>query len=361
MIRIDEIYNNVFLAALQDQTATGLHWFDPFGSTKFNDLVNSPPIDYFDAKHRIIFWDQEPIHRDIIQNFLNQFIGLFRHAHTNRQYPITLVTSEYNSDDVQWACDTYSLKSAYYFFHGWAALDWYRGYNHTYLMTPFKDRRLTYTFLCPNNIIGGKRKHRLELFSELVNRDLVHNNLVSFPSCCPYENKTVTELCQEYDIHLSPVDLPLKIDNGIDYHNNSHCIDMWKLADQSLLHVVTETVYNGQKQHITEKTFKPIVMQQPFILVSCQGSLEYMRMYGFKTFRDFWDESYDDSDDNSRILKIGKLLNDLNHLSPGEKKQLQHYLTPIVEHNYNWFYSREYEQLLWKELQGMIDADLLCR
>lgn len=353
MIRIDEIYNNVFLAALQDQTATGLHWFEPFGTTEFINICNLPKIDGT-ANHRIIFWDQEPLHRDRVKIFFDQFKSIYS-ANT-----FTIVTSEYCSEDVQWACDTYGLRSSYYFFHGWAALDWYRGYNHAYLLTPFKDRNLKYTFVCPNNIIGGKRKHRLELFSELVDRDLVYNNLVSFPDRCPYENKTVTELCQEYEIYMSVVDLPLKIDNGADYHNNSHCINMWNLANQSLLHVATETVYYGCKQHLTEKTFKPIVMQQPFVLVSCQGSLAYLRKYGFKTFSDLWDESYDEVTDDYRILKISKLLNDLHDLSPREKNQLQQHLIPIVEHNYNWFYSREYEQLLWNELQGMINANLLC-
>lgn len=130
---------------------------------------------------------------------------------------------------------------------------------------------------------------------------------------------------------------------------------MWALANQSLLHVVTETVYTGQRQHLTEKTFKPIVMQQPFVLVSCQGSLAYLHHYGFKTFSEFWDESYDDSADDTRILKIGKLLADLDSLGLKEKRQLQKHLAPVVEHNYNWFYSRDYQDLLWLELSTMVN------
>jgi hypothetical protein len=131
---------------------------------------------------------------------------------------------------------------------------------------------------------------------------------------------------------------------------------MWSLADQSLLHVVTETVYHGKKLHLTEKTFKPIVMQQPFILVSCQGSLEYLRGYGFKTFNNFWDESYDEADDATRLLKIGLLLSDLDGLSAREKQHLQQALVKTVEHNFNWFYSREFEELLWDELTTMIKS-----
>lgn len=333
---------------MQDQPTTGIHWFDPFGSTDFKDLIGPG---YKFGKQQIVFWDQEPVHRYLFSNFLEQYVSVYD---PKWQGPIRLVTSEKNSEDVAWACDTYSLISNYYFFHAWAALDWYRGYNRTFLCPPFQDRQIEKTFLCPNNIIGGKRKHRLELLSELVNRKLVYNNYVSFPDQCPYEKKTVAELCLEYNVPMSDVDLPLRIDTGSDYANNSHCIDMWALAEKSLLHVVTETVYHGKKLHLTEKSFKPIVMQQPFVLVSCQGSLEYLRSYGFKTFSDFWDESYDEADDVTRILKIGKLLSDLDSLSIREKQHLQQSLARTVQHNFNWFYSREFEELLWQELTSMI-------
>lgn len=331
---------------MQHRDGVGLHWFDPFGSTDFNDICNVPPIDKI-ADLRLIFWDQEPLHRERIKVFFDQFVDRY-------VGPKNIVTSEYASEDVAWVCDTYGFQSSYYFFHAWAALDWYRGYDRTFLSTPFSERSPTHTFLCPNNIVGGRRRHRLELLSELVDRELIENNLVSFPDRCPYEDRTVAELCRDYDIPLGSVDLPLTIDNNKNHANDSHKIDMWSLANQSLIHVVTETVYYGRKQHITEKTFKPIVMQQPYIIVSCRGSLEYLRKYGFRTFHEFWDEGYDDHDDDTRIMRIGKLLGDLNNLSLSEKTQLQKHLAPVVEHNFRWFYSQDFENLLWKEMTDMI-------
>lgn len=326
----------------------GLHWFDPFGSVDFSNICNFPPVDGT-AEQRLIFWDQEPLYNQTISSFFKQFCEIY-------QGPRTIVTSEFDSDMVRWACDTYGLDSSYYFFHAWASLDWYRGYNRTFLLRRFRDRHPSSTFLCLNNIIGGHRKHRLELLSELVDRELIANNLVSFPNSCPYEKKSVAELCLEYQVDLGHVDLPLVVDQEVNHAGNSHRIDLWPFADQTLLQVVTETVYLDHRQHLTEKTFKAIVMQQPFVLVSCRGSLEYLRRYGFKTFGEFWDESYDDADDDVRIIKIGKLLNDLDNLSTQEKQQLQRALVSTVEHNFNWFYSREFENLLWQELTDMIST-----
>ena len=351
MIRIDELYYSTFLTRVQTKHNRAIHWFDPFGSTDINDLCSTPAINNKNNDAvRYLFWDQEPVHLDIVEQFMPTFVDVYDgHIH--------FVTSEYQSNNVATVCNTYNLTPQYYFFHGWAALDWYRGYNRTFLSTPYNQRAISHTFLCPNNIIGGRRKHRLELFSQLVNNNLINNNLISFPDRCPFEHQTTQELCRRYGIELGSVDLPLRIDSGANYQARSHCIDMWNLSATSLVQVVTETVYDGTRQHLTEKTFKPIAMSQPFILVSCQGSLEYLRRYGFKTFGEFWDESYDQADDASRIEKITQLLVELNNLSTKEKQQLHRAMQSTVEHNYNHFYSGTFENnYLWPELTAMLES-----
>jgi len=340
MIRIDEIYNNVFLPLIQDQTEKSLHWFDPFGSTDFTDCCNSHTIT---AGDRWIFWDQEPVYVDTGKQFFDQFLSAFS-VNGPCYNSLTIITSEYNSEDVQWLCDTYNLSSAYYFFHGWAALDWYRGYNRTFLHQP-KD--LKHTFLCPNNIVGGRRQHRLDLFQELCRRNLIENNLISMPATCPYEGLIVAD-------HVDcTVKLPLTIDDFDKHAKNSHQITMWRQAAESLVHVVTETSYSGNKNHLTEKTFKPIVLQQPFILVSNRGSLEYLRKYGFETASSVWDESYDTLPDDQRILAIGNLLQELEHSNCRE--WLSEQCAPIIEHNYNHFYGGAFENILWEELTQMVE------
>jgi len=349
MIRIDEIYQNVFLPKALDKKEVGLHWFDPFGSTDFADIVNLPPI-HGAAKKRIIFWDQEPLHRHTVDDFFRQFSEIYIG-------PKMLITSEKNSQDLNWACNQFNLDNQYYFFHAWAALDWYRGYDRSLVGVPFSKKKIEKLFLCMNNIIGGQRTHRIQLFKQLIDRGLLTNGFVSFPSVCPYENQSVGDLCKKYqiDLDLSKVSLPMIIDTGGNYHLSSSKIDCWELSNRSLIQVVTETVFYGRKLHLTEKSFKPIVTQQPFILLSCQGSLEYLRSYGFKSFGEFWDESYDDCDDDSRIHRVAELITDLNNLSQRELHHLQRHLISTVEHNFNWFYSKEFENLLWKELSYVLD------
>ena len=125
-------------------------------------------------------------------------------------------------------------------------------------------------------------------------------------------------------------------------------------ATDSLVYVPTETVYFGRRLHITEKTFKAIALEMPFVLVAPAHSLEYMRRYGFKTFADVFDESYDEEEnDILRIEKVIKLLKELDNLSVKERQQIHRACVPIVEYNFEHFYGTGFEDILWTELMEM--------
>jgi len=352
MIRIDEFYNNTLWPWMQQNTPlTRMFYCDPPGKSDPEHLFNYGS-DVTEHNY-ILLHDQEPIHRDIHEPLFEDVVRRNRDLnHGQGPTHKGIVTSEYSSASVKRLTESYDWQSYYYFFHGWAALDWYRGYDKTFLYTTFSKRNIEKLFLFPNNIIGGKRKHRLSLIKELEKRNLLQDNFVSCPAKCPYENKSVSKLCEQYKIDSIVTPLPLSIDSFENQANNSHQITMWDHADKSLLQVVGETVFYGNKKHLTEKTFKPIVMQQPFIIASCAGSLEYLKMYGFETFDSVWDESYDLADDNVRCSRIASLLEELHY---ADWQHLQEQCAPIVEHNFNHFYGGGFEKILWEELQQMLE------
>ena len=330
MIRIDEIYNNVFLPLVQHKRAVGLHWFDPFGSVDIANIVNLPPVDGV-ADQRIVFWDQEPLQRDLFTVFMDQFVPMY-------EGPVLLVTSEQASDDVAWAQDTYGLSTAYYFFHGWAALDWYRGYNHTFLWPEWQTRKIERKLFCANNIISGARQHRVRLVSGMAQKNLLDNNHVSFPERCPFSLESAADLCGKLGVNHIP-GVPLAIDRLANHAQDSHRIDFGQHAIQCFCHVVTETVYQGHKWHLTEKTIKPIVLQQPVGLVAPRGSLAYLRGYGFRTFHTIWDESYDSLDDDQRMAGILEILEQINDWSPQQLAHNQSKIADVVQYNRAWFYA----------------------
>jgi len=123
------------------------------------------------------------------------------------------------------------------------------------------------------------------------------------------------------------------------------------------LYVPTETVYFDRRTHITEKTFKAIALEMPFVLVAPAGSLAYLREYGFQTFSSVFDESYDtETDDIRRIERVTALLKKLDTLSIKERQAIHRACLPMVEHNYRHFYSGGLSEILWTELVLMLNS-----
>jgi len=271
-----------------------------------------------------------------------------------------IVTSEHCSEAVEQVCDIYGWHSFYYFFHGWAALDWYRGYDRTFLIAEPRDRTITHSFISANRIIGGRREHRAMLMHYLQQHE-IRNALISFPAICPVENIAAVDIAAklgpEVEASIAGCDLPWNFPGETDHPMHSCWLSLFQENAESLAHVVTETVYHGRRHHLTEKIFKPICLRMPFVLVSTAGSLEYLKTYGFKTFDTVWDETYDqETDDDLRLRKIAALLKYLDDMSPHELQKIYRASLPIVEHNYRHFYNGAFEQVLWQELQQMLQA-----
>ena len=313
--------------------------------------------------HYILFHDQEPVHIDLhlplfeetrIRNLdINDSMGTKKSA---------LITSEYRSEEVEKICRRFGWHHFYYFFHGWAALDWYRGYDRSFVIPNPENRKIKHSFISPNRIIGGKRDHRALLMYRLLKHQ-IQNALISFPQRCPVENLDIIEISKKYisqhpDIidTFSQAKFPWNFPNETDHPMHSCWLSLFEECSSSLAFLVTETVFSGRRNHLTEKTFKPICMQMPFIIVSTAGSLRYLRSYGFQTFGDIWDETYDDEiDDHRRLDKISQLLKSIDQLNSQELQGLYEKAMPIVKHNYQHFYRGAFEKILWDELCQMLD------
>jgi len=102
----------------------------------------------------------------------------------------------------------------------------------------------------------------------------------------------------------------------------------------SYFSVITETIFYETGHYISEKSFKGIQHLHPFVIVGKPGILKYLKSKGFKTFSDFWDESYDTiEDDSDRMEVLYKLIESLLNKSNEEWDSLNEKLLPILIHN----------------------------
>ena len=382
MIRIDEIYNNTFWPWIKKHhPGVRLWWCEPFGRTDPDSLVNYGSNNSREHNYTLL-WDQEPIHLNIHLPTFESVVEQNKDIHTlcdtrnkNNKMAIdsgyirplkidrqvgSIITSEHNSSTVEYVCNKYNWKSYYYFFHGWAALDWYRGYDKTFLITPWAERTIARTFLAPNRIVAGEREHRLEILYWIFRLGMT-NNHVSCPAVCPAENIAILDAVQplknlypDIETVFAEQSLPRNFTGETGHPMHSCWLSLFDESAESLLYLVTETVATGQRHHLTEKTFKPIALGMPFVIVGTQGSLKYLRSYGFKTFGDLWDESYDDEpDDHKRIEKIAQVL---KHLETSNRQTIFESAQEIIQHNWNHFYHGGFEAVLWQELKDMLNA-----
>jgi hypothetical protein len=82
-------------------------------------------------------------------------------------------------------------------------------------------------------------------------------------------------------------------------------------------------VFIENKKHLTEKIFKPIAGNKPFILAGGHQNLQYLKRYKFETFSELWNEGYDEiSDPKERIHAIVDLIDNLCHLTHRQQKDV---------------------------------------
>ena len=342
---------------------------DPPGVTSPDALYN---FGWDDTKETdfIFFHDQEPIHVDQYKSLFDAVainnkdilrLNLLPEFKSNRIRGNVVVSER--GENAELLYNMYGWDIHYYFYHAWACQDWFRGYDKTFLIPRAVDRNPKNTFMSPNRIVAGKRDHRVLFLYQIYKNKLEHNH-ISAPRICPQENVDISNIAKKYNNIYSDIEqvfnnakLP-KLFAGEETQTMTSCwLGNFDEAKDSLVYVPTETVYFGRRTHLTEKTFKAIALEMPFVLVAPTGSLEYLREYGFRTFASVFDESYDqETDDVKRIEKVTRLLKELDSLSVTERQEIHRACLPIVEHNYNHFYYGGLTGILWPELINMLNG-----
>jgi|TARA_B110000858_G_C17804405_1_gene477106 hypothetical protein len=153
--------------------------------------------------------------------------------------------------------------------------------------------------------------------------------------------KTTATKYKEYEgnyqyIKRHNFDLPVELDTNLlenragefnrDFYKNTFCS------------LTVETAVNINQLFLSEKTFKPIFNLQPFLLYGNQYSLHHLQELGYKTFSDYWDESYDHIGDyHVRLKKISSIMQDICTWSDDKLYKITQELEPILIHNFNNF------------------------
>jgi len=253
-----------------------------------------------------------------------------------------LIHSEKNSIDIENFSN--SFIDVYYWSHAIIARDWFRYAKYDLLLK----NDIKYDFLIYNRAWSGSREYRLK-FSELLVESGLHNR--SLTSFSPYDNNLHYTNHQfknsNFEISNFKLDeiLPLNTYQAAasaDYESDDY--------NACGIEVVLETLFDSQKNHLTEKILRPIACGKPFILAATPNSLQYLRDYGFKTFSNIIDETYDTI--NDPIVRLEYIIAEMSRISNlpvDEKLELYEQLNKIADYNKKLFFSDAWQESVLEE------------
>lgn len=142
----------------------------------------------------------------------------------------------------------------------------------------------------------------------------------------------------EQDLLSFDLKMPFNCDELTDLDHNNHKLINQDFYQNAYFNFVVETHFDNNTIFLTEKTFKPILNLQPFIIIGNPGSLDLLHKLGYKTFSDVIREDYDDElGHRDRMSKLLKISYDLCKLSDKHHIRIQHLISDILQHNQKLF------------------------
>ena len=388
-VPLDRLYN--FLHDVCNHRDLIIYRFFPHGSRKITDLKPQvEPKDWEEAIDRIankrfmIVHDQEPLNFELYTSpdLLDQIhqssdaISIFRYMdeHLKEQYkkliiqimpelnikiavggimwkvPMLLIHSEQRSKNLAMYEDI-DFIGVYWWCHAAIARDWFRYAEHDPLLSrrdPQKD------FLIYNRAWSGTREYRLKFAELIIDHNLVQNCVMGFNSFDDvdyrdhqFQNSNLQiqrDDLENYFFHNTTPSTASADYNSVDYQTTN-------------LEVVLETLFDDDRLQLTEKILRPIACGHPFMIASTQGTLEYLQNYGFKTFGDLIDETYDTIEDPvERLQAIVIELKRIANLPIVQKEILFSSMRDVADYNRRLFFSTEWHDKIIKEYQDNLNS-----
>lgn len=366
-VPLDRLYH--YILSIANETYGDdviIYRFWPHGSKNLDNLVPLMPVTWADFLMYLPIYcnDQEPLQYNFYQNMAQEYFSNDKGSWTKilksinehlgpqnlKKYATVfnrsiLLHSEKRSLNLKKYQQDGGWSTTYYWSHGIIARDWFRYAEHVE-----QKKQCEKLFLIYNRAWSGTREYRLK-FTELLLQKQLHNH------CKTTFNPAEPELKVHYNLHefCNPAWKPTMIlenyfplNRASSHHSADFEIEDYESTD---IEVVLETLFDDDRLHLTEKSLRPIACAQPFILAGTHGSLEYLRGYGFKTFGNIWDESYDQIEDpKERLIRIVNLMRDIADWTPEQRTSKMAQAQSVVDHNKKHFFSSNFFDIVTTEL-----------
>lgn len=177
------------------------------------------------------------------------------------------------------------------------------------------------------NIFDWDRRHPEVFFKLLSGVEILNKNA---PMNVDLDLDSCVTVMDKYFMRTMPEGTISDYSSG-DYHTSK----LESIYRDIFVEIVTESRYAQPTANYSEKTHNSMWNKKPFILAAPPYTLKYLREEGFKTFGDFWDESYDEIENHEdRLIAIMKLIDFIDSKPIEELRDMYVQMTDVLEHNY---------------------------
>jgi len=380
-VPLDRLYH--YLCDCVNHDLVIYRWL-PHGSRKLEDLtqLTNYPEYQLEKNPLVVFHDQEPLDflfytKEQLYNNAKSFFSkisdsffMLEHSVLNyvagmhlrppqvcsNQFDLTvLVHSELHSRQLKYFVKA-NFVPVYIWSHAMIALDWFRYAKHDPALT-YNVARIQKTFLVYNRAWSGTREYRLYFAQQLATHDLTSHTQTAFAAVdndTHYVDHVFAN--KKFQIHLHNLEQlypPNTADSG---SSADYCGADYAACG---IEIVLETLFDDDRWHLTEKTLRPIACGKPFLLAATPGSLQYLRNYGFETFANVIDETYDTiADGAARLDAIIQEMKRIAALDAAAKQALYTKLHEIAQRNKQRFFNGLFDQVI-EEYQTNLDQAMV--
>lgn len=210
------------------------------------------------------------------------------------------------------------------------------------------------------------RNHRVWLFKNLNDNKLLDdgiNTMNVFDKLKSFmEGRTISE--EEYQELVKKLPLLPSADNELEEFSSDDCGKYLTLFNEDIMldswiSIISEASFTDSSNtcFLSEKIFKPIACEHPFIVYGNRDSLAYLRSLGYKTFHPFINEKYDSLPTWDRLDEIIKEVKRISLFSFKEKVRWYKGMSSILEHNKQNLLLREKKSLnILKNLRDIVQV-----
>ena len=283
-------------------------------------------------------------------NFTSDIFDGFEHLHNTvcllglPKYSVIIVSGNLNASQqyTEW-CEQHSKEEYIEFQEG---IEWDGKMSH-----PPDDAVKIADYCLPfNSLNRAHRNHRTEHLYFLAENKLT--GLVSggaWFATHPIDPPTYQTVDYNHYKTVLTANYPKTVDIQDLINQVPNLINNLEIYERSQLTVVTESHFDQTGgMFITEKTFRPLLVGHPFMILGQKGTLEKLRSWGFQTDFDGIDQSYDlIEDDSERFLQFHRSLRTWCLLDAEIRRTAIYKWDNIIQHNFQNYKKSNFKKTMF--------------